>query len=154
MFICTGNICRSPLAHAVFEQKVRDAGLADSIEVESSGTDAWHVGEQADPRMRSTAANHGVVLNHRARRLQPDDITNYDLLLVMDRQNHRNTMSLCRTESEKEKVRMFRDFDPEGTGDVPDPWYGGPEGFELVWDLVERTCVNLLEDVREGYTSV
>ena len=149
MFICTGNICRSPLAHAVFEHKVREAE-ADGIEAESSGTDAWHVGEQADPRMRRTAADHGVKLNHKARKLHRNDLADYDLLLAMDRDNLRNVLSLCRSESEREKVRMFRDFDPEGTGDVPDPWYGGPEGFELVWSLVERTCTGLLEEIQRG----
>jgi len=148
MFICTGNICRSPLAHAVFQRMVDETGLSDRIHVGSSGTDAYHVGEQADSRMRSTAAAHGLDFSHRAQRLKRRDIEEYDLLLTMDADNHRNTLALCRSEDEARRVRMFRDFDPEGRGDVPDPWYGGISGFELVWDMVERTCAALLEDIR------
>ena len=148
MFICSGNICRSPLAHAVFEDMVRGEELDDTIRVESSGTGSWHVGEPADSRMRRTSADHGVTITHRARHLHRRDISDYDLLLTMDAHNYRDAHALCRSDTEREKVRMFRDFDPRGPGDVPDPWYGGMEGFETVWDIVERTCRSLLDDVR------
>ena len=148
MFICSGNICRSPLAHAVLEDLVQQKGLEDRIFVESSGTGAWHVGEPADSRMRRTSAGHGVTINHRSRQLCRQDIGDYDLLLTMDGHNHRDTLALCRNGPEREKVRMFREFDPRGGGDVPDPWYGGIDGFETVWTIVERTCDALLQEVR------
>lgn len=147
MFICSGNICRSPLAHAVFEDMVRSRGLVDRISVESSGTGSWHVGENADPRMRKTAAGHGIRLDHPARHLRPADLESCDLLLTMDRQNFRDAQDLARNPAERDKVRMFRDFDPDGPGDVPDPYYGGPDGFETVWTIVARTCRALLDEV-------
>jgi protein-tyrosine phosphatase len=149
MFICTGNICRSPLAHAVMEHLIREEGLEGRIRVESSGTGAWHAGEPADPRMRRTAERHGIRINHRSRQLRRRDLEDFDLLLAMDRGNHRDTVSLSRNGNEGSKVRMFRDFDPEGDGDVPDPWYGGPEGFEEVWRIVERTCRALLPGLKD-----
>ncbi|MDF1568964.1 MAG: low molecular weight protein-tyrosine-phosphatase [Spirochaetaceae bacterium] len=147
MFICSGNICRSPLAQAVFEHLSAEAGLSGEFEIESSGTGAWHVGEQADSRMRKTASAHGVKLNHRSRQLHREDLSDYHLLLTMDHHNHRDTMALARTPEEREKVRLFRDFDPAGTGDVPDPWYGGLDGFEDVWQIVKRTCESLLKNL-------
>ncbi len=147
MFICTGNICRSPLAHAVFEHLVRKDSLEKIIDVDSSGTGAWHVGEQADSRMRRTAEGHGVNLNHRSQQFVYRNLTDFDLLLTMDGHNYRDTLALCRTDEEFEKVRMFRDYDPYGKGDVPDPWYGGLDGFEVVWNIVHRTSIALLEKV-------
>ncbi len=147
MFVCLGNICRSPVAHAVFEDLVRQEGLDDRISVESSGTGAWHLGEPADSRMRRTARKHGVTIDHRARAFSPADFREYDLILAMDRQNYRDIMSRGSAE-DREKVRMFRDFDPAGSGDVPDPYYGGPEGFEDVYRIVERTARALLDEIR------
>jgi len=147
MFICTGNICRSPLAHAIFEQMVDKNSLKQKIKVESSGTNSYHRGEQADYRMRQIAWGHGLIIDHRARRLSRTDLENYDLLLTMDERNFADTLALCRTDENRERVRMFRDFDPEGRGDVPDPWYGGMEDFELVWSIVHRTCKSLLNHV-------
>jgi protein-tyrosine phosphatase len=149
MFICSGNICRSPLAHGVFEHLVKDDRLKKYLEVESSGTGAYHVGEQADSRMRQTASSHGVRLNHRSRQLIQQDFVDYDLLLTMDSHNYRDAKDLCRSGEERSKIRMFRDYDPEGRGDVPDPWYGGLEGFEDVWTIVHRTCLSLLEKIRK-----
>ncbi len=148
MFICTGNICRSPLAHAVFEYHVHEHGMESSIMVDSSGTGAWHVGEQADSRMRRTAEEHGVRLNHHSQKLVYRNLTDFDFLLTMDSYNYRDTLALCRSDAERDKVRMFRDYDPEGKGDVPDPWYGEQDGFEAVWNIVHRTSLALLEKLR------
>ncbi len=153
MFICTGNICRSPLAHAVLEHMVKEEGLEDKIEIESSGTGAWHVGEQPDSRMRRTAFAHGVTLNHLSRQLIRKNLMNYNLLLAMDHHNLRDTHALCRSDEEREKVKMFRDFDPEKGGDVPDPWYGGLDGFEDVWEIVSRTCASLLKTLAKNLDS-
>ncbi len=148
MFICTGNICRSPLAHGVFANLVEEQALDSSIAIESSGTDAYHVSEPMDPRMRQTAVRHGLDFEHRARRLTAKDLAEYDLLLTMDRSNYRNTILLARNENERNKVKMFRDYDPVGPGDVPDPWYGDMTDFEAVWVIVQRTCVPLLKEIR------
>ncbi|MCG8451729.1 MAG: low molecular weight phosphotyrosine protein phosphatase [Spirochaetales bacterium] len=153
MFVCLGNICRSPLGHGVFAHHVAQAGLQDQIFVESSGTGAWHVGEQADARMRSVAASHGVPIDHRAQKFASSDFEQYDLILAMDSQNRRDILSLCPHPSLAAKVKMFRDFDPQGPGDVPDPWYGGPEGFEMVWDIVERTASHLLQHISQELQS-
>jgi len=147
MFICTGNICRSPLAHAVFEEIAGKNGLKNRIRVESSGTHSYHRGEQADYRMRETAKRHGLTIDHGARRLSRLDLENYDLLLTMDEGNFADTLALCRIDKNRKKVKMFRDFDPEGEGDVPDPWYGGMDDFELVWHIVYRTCESLFDHV-------
>ncbi len=149
MFICTGNICRSPLAHAVFANLIEEQALDSAIAIESSGTDAWHIREPMDPRMRQTAARHGLDFDHRARRLTAKDLAEYDLLLTMDRSNYRNTVFLARNEDERTKVRMFRDYDPAGPGDVPDPWYGGMKDFEAVWVIVQRTCDALLKEIQK-----
>jgi len=148
MFICTGNICRSPLAHSVLEQMANELGLADRFSIESSGTGAWHVGEKADSRMRHTARNHGVEITHLSRQLITRDLSDFDLLLTMDHHNYRDTIALCRNDEERSRVKMFRDFDPHGRGNVPDPWYGGPEGFEEVWNIVWRTCRQLMTRIR------
>jgi len=148
MFICTGNICRSPLAHAVFDHLLKMEKLDSLVDVESSGTSAWHVGEQADSRMQQTAAEHGVSLNHRSQKLLRSDLSDCSLLLTMDRQNLRDTLSLCSSNEERSKIKMFRDYDPEEHGDVPDPWYGGIEGFEEVWNIVYRTSRSLLDSIR------
>ena len=153
MFVCTGNICRSPLAHAVFDNMVRMNDLNDTIIVESSGTDAWHTGEQADYRMRRTASRHGLNIRHRSRKLVASDLVDFDLILVMDSNNYEDTQSLASNQDEIDKVQMFRDFDPEGRGDVPDPWYGTMKDFENVWTIVERTCESLLDEIRRRVLS-
>lgn len=149
MFVCLGNICRSPAAHAVLEDMVREEGLSERILVDSSGTGAsYHRGAPADPRMRRTASAHGVSIHHRAQVLQRRHLEESTLVLAMDRANFQDITAMCRTDEERARVRMFRDFDPEGRGDVPDPWYGGLDGFDLVWDMVTRTCRNLLNELK------
>ncbi len=155
MFVCTGNICRSPLAHRMLEKLARDRGLEHLIEVESSGIDSWHVGEDADPRMRKTAARHGLELSHGARRFTARDLSEYDLVFAMGRNHQRSIRSMARGTSDGASVRLFREFDPEvrrgdSVPDVPDPYYGGPEGFENVYRIVERTCGAILDAIQEG----
>ncbi len=141
-----GNICRSPLAHAVFENMARQEGL--DIFVESCGMGAWHVGEPADSRMRKTASRHGVNIDHLARRFQPSDLDEYDLIIPMDKSNLKDLKRYMKPEHQ-EKVVLMREWDPQGPGEVPDPWYGGPEGFETVFTIVERTSRALLDDVKQ-----
>ncbi len=146
-FVCLGNICRSPLAHAVFQQKVNEAKLDKTIHIESSGTGNWHVGSLPDSRMREVAKKAGYIMDHRARHLSYSDINEYDLVLAMDSQNYKEIIAKCKTEEERQKVKLFREFDPNCLGndkETPDPYFGGRAGFELVLDIVERTSLSLL----------
>ncbi|MEM9664718.1 MAG: low molecular weight protein-tyrosine-phosphatase [Bacteroidota bacterium] len=147
LFVCLGNICRSPLAEGVFRHQVQQAGLAHAFEIASAGTGAWHVGEPPDARMRQTAQAHGISLaGQRAQQVNPADLDRYDLVLAMDPTNQRDLQALAARPSSGQAVRLFRDFDPQpGDRAVPDPYYGGPEGFETVYRIVDRTCRALLQ---------
>jgi protein-tyrosine phosphatase len=149
MFVCLGNICRSPLAHAVFEDILEQSGSRDRYLADSSGTTAYHAGERADGRMRATAATHGIEISHRAQQLTPKHLRGFDLILCMDRENHRHALAMAEDESQRNKIRMLRDFDPNGPGDVPDPYYGGDKGFENVFDIVMRSAKALFEELEE-----
>lgn len=149
MFVCLGNICRSPLGHAVMDQLVDDGGVAAKYEIDSSGTSGYHIGDPSDARMRRTAHQHGVTIDHRGQQLSMWDIENFDYIFAMDSHNLRDILSMCNDE-QKAKVHMLRDFDPEGPGDVPDPYYGGAAGFENVFSIVHRSCVQLLEKLENG----
>ncbi|NQT58989.1 MAG: low molecular weight phosphotyrosine protein phosphatase [Bacteroidetes bacterium] len=149
LFVCLGNICRSPLAHAVCGQILQEKGLESLVFVESAGVSSYHIGEQSDSRMRKTAAKNGIEIDHRSRLFTFPDFSEYDLIFSMDHSNYSDIMKMSRTEEEREKVVMFRDFDPTGQGDVPDPYYGGPEGFQNVIDIVKRTCKNIVLHVQK-----
>lgn len=153
MFVCLGNICRSPLAEGVFRGVVREAGLDHRFEIHSSGTGNWHVGEGADRRMRATARRYGFSLDrHRGRQLMPADLARYDHILVMDKSNLHDALFLDPGDQYAHKVRLFREFDPEpGDYQVPDPYYGGTDGFEEVYAIVDRTARNLLDRLVDSY---
>ncbi|WP_110181076.1 low molecular weight protein-tyrosine-phosphatase [Nocardioides solisilvae] len=148
--VCLGNICRSPMAHVVLEQQVADAGLAHRVEVVSSGTAGWHVGKPMDHRAAATLTAAGYdATRHRARQLEAGWFDDLDLVLVMDRSNETDVVALAEQRDDPETaahVRMFRDFDPaDPGGEVPDPYYGGDEGFTEVLRMVERTSTALVE---------
>ncbi len=149
LFICMGNICRSPLAHGLFLHRLQEAGLGARVEVDSAGTHAYHVGEPPDRRSQETARRHGVDLSgQRARRVEQEDFHEYDYLLAMDRDNLANLHAIC-PEALRHKVRLFMEFAPElNTQEVPDPYYGGPAGFERVFDLVEAATQGLLSEIQ------
>ncbi len=160
MFVCTGNICRSPLAHRLLEKELDERGFGDRVQVESSGIGSWHVGEDADSRMRRTAAAHGVDLHHPARQLSRRDVEQYDVLFAMDQGHYREILSLGGS-TIREKLYVFRQFDPELTSgeepaprkdapNVPDPYYGGAQGFEDVFAMVERTCRRIVDRIAHG----
>jgi len=153
LFVCTGNICRSPLAHRLFEHLIREKGLDTSFEIESAGTNAqWHEGENADPRMRKVARAHGLVLDHYARQLRISDFQYYDYILAMAHDHMHHMQRLVATENEtKALIELFRDYDPQENGDVPDPYYDGVEGFEKVYVIVERTCQQLLQNLYKKF---
>ncbi len=147
-----GNICRSPLAQGVFEDVARREGLEDEIFVDSAGTGSWHVGSPPDQRALSAASLRGLDISaQRARQISRDDCENFDYILTMDEENYRAVSSLCRGSA---VVRPFLDFAPGSPErEVPDPYYGGPDGFERVIDLVEEASEGLLEDIRERHLS-
>ena len=143
MFVCLGNICRSPLAHGIFEAMAARAGLSGRFEIASSGTGAWHIGQRPDSRMRRVARRHGYALDGlRAQQLEAGDLAHYDYIFAMDGSNLRTILVLGRGKMCASAVGLFRAHDPEGTGDVPDPYYDGR--FEEVFTMVERTSAHLL----------
>ena len=150
LFVCLGNICRSPLAEGVMRHLVEERGLDETIEVDSAGTGGWHAGEEPDARSLEVAARNGVSLEgQRARKVAPGDFENFDLLLAMDSENEADLQRRSPPEFADRIVRL-RDFDPEGSGDVPDPYYGGPQGFDLVYRMVHRSCEALLDSLEKG----
>jgi protein-tyrosine phosphatase len=152
LFVCMGNICRSPTAEGVMRRLLRDAGLEDTIEIDSAGTGGWHAGEPPDARATEAARLRGVRLEGAARQVTAADFEDFDLIVAMDRANLRELLALAPDEEAAEKVRLLREFDPAsadaGDLDVPDPYYGGERGFERVLDLVEAACRGLLGELR------
>jgi len=146
LFICTGNICRSPLAHRLFEKMADERGVGHLFEAESAGTGSWHVGQNADPRTRETARQRGWELSHYANHLKRQDISYYDYLIVMDESHHMHCKRLV-GESDTHKIKYLREFDPiKGEDmDVPDPYYGEQDGFDIVYDICERSCGAFLD---------
>ena len=149
IFVCLGNICRSPTAEGVFQHLVIQAGLGSYFEIDSAGTGAYHVGEPANSVSRATAEERGVKLLSRARKLEVMDLEYYDLVVAMDYSNHENILHLTKNEDLHEKVVMMRDFDPDpDDGQVPDPYFGGKDGFNQVYDIIERSCRKLIDELQ------
>jgi protein-tyrosine phosphatase len=149
LFVCLGNICRSPTAEGVMKRLVERAGLASQIHIDSAGTAGWHAGKLPDERMRSHAARRGWPLESQARQVRASDFDAFDLILVMDGQNLRDIRAFNPTGDKMHKARLFCEFaqDREET-EVPDPYYGGAEGFEQVLDIVENACEHLLQHIQ------
>lgn len=148
LFICLGNICRSPAAHGILEH------IAGSeLEVESAGTSAYHAGEKADARMRKAASERGISLNSISRGFKIKDFEHYDLIITMDDSNYFNITNLDYQNEFKSKIFKMTSFLSEKYSDVkeiPDPYYGGSQGFEFVLDLLEDACKNLLDKIKKG----
>ncbi len=154
LFVCLGNICRSPTAHGVFEKLLEDESLTHLIEVDSAGTAAYHIGKQPDQRSQVAARQRGIELSHlRARQAMAADFHEFDYVLAMDHENYANLASICPT-GQEDKLRLFlsfaQDFDEQ---EVPDPYYGGDAGFEHVLDLVQNGAEGLLAHIRENHLS-
>jgi protein-tyrosine phosphatase len=149
LFVCLGNICRSPAAEGMFLHLIGREGLGEAFQVDSAGTGDWHVGRPADPRMRAAAARRGIVLRSRARQIIAADLTHFDHVLTMDQQNLRAVRGLVGPGEATARIgpvtRHCRRFSLE---EVPDPYYGGEEGFDQVLDLLEDACAGLLEALR------
>ena len=152
-FVCLGNICRSPTAEGVFAKLVADANLRGVVRVDSAGLGAWHKGERADKRARTVAEKSGYELNSVARQLLDTDFDNFDLLIAMDKSNVTELQARAPNAAGKVKIKLLRDFDassPKGA-EVPDPYYGRPEDFRLMFNLVEAACKGLFEYVVDRY---
>ncbi|MFD6284934.1 low molecular weight protein-tyrosine-phosphatase [Streptomyces sp. NPDC060205] len=150
-FVCTGNICRSPMAESVFRARVAEAGLDALVEVDSAGTDGWHEGDGADPRTVSVLETNGYGSKHAARRFRPDWFSRLDLVIALDAGHLRALRRLAPTPADAEKVRLLRSYDVSAGADldVPDPYYGGMDGFEECLEMVEAASGGLLAAVRE-----
>ena len=145
LFICMGNICRSPVAEGVFLSKTQRRGVAGRFLVESAGTGGWHAGDRADPRSCEIARQHGVSLEGTARQVIRGDFDRFDHLICMDNDNRDN---LFDAGAPPKKVRLLLEFDRDlEVREVPDPYYGGPDGFQEMYTLIERGCEALLEDL-------
>ena len=153
LFVCLGNICRSPLAEGIFKHLVDEAGLANIIDVDSAGTSGWHIGERPDPRSIDVGLEHGIVLNSFGRKAINHDFAEFDYIIAMDRNNYLDMKAMPGSRKNgAAKLFLMRDFDDLGHGqDVPDPYYGGEDGFTHVFELLDRSCRNLLQEIRKTH---
>ena len=146
--MCLGNICRSPLAEGIFANLAEARGLSDRFRVDSAGTAAYHTGEPPDSRSVRVAAAHGIHLNSLARQVTRRDFDRFDVIVAMDRSNRRSLERTAPRRGDRAEIVMMRDYDPRAHDpDVPDPYYGGPGGFEQVYRILERSCEGLLDEL-------
>lgn len=153
LFVCLGNICRSPLAEGIFNHLVENRGLESKISSDSAGTSGWHIGEPPDRRSEAVAKKHGIVLDHSGRQLEDQDFQEFDYIVAMDKNNFQNIKSERGYNGfPSENLVMMRTFDEQGKGqDVPDPYFGGPEGFEDVYKMLHRSCEKFLDYLVEKH---
>lgn len=154
LFVCLGNICRSPMAEGLFAHLVAQAGLDEHIHIDSCGTGGWHIGEAPDRRMQQTARRHGIALTSRGRQIAVSDIADFDYILAMDERNYQDVLELAAETAQELRAGIYkmRYFDPEGKNqDVPDPYFGGERGFEEVYALLERSCRTFLTYIQQTH---
>ena len=152
-FVCLGNICRSPTAEAVMRHLIEREGLQQKIVIDSAGLGDWHLGHERDARSRAVGKRRGIPLAGVARQFQPEDFERFDYVLAMDRQNRDGLLRLAPDEEARAKVRLLRSFDPAAPpgAEVPDPYYGGPRGFDEVFDICQAACAGLLARLRRDH---
>lgn len=152
LFVCMGNICRSPTAEGVFRNMIQQDGHDSWISTDSAGTHAYHIGNEPDHRTQQTARNRGIDLSDlRARKVAKNDFIEFDYVLAMDNDNYQILENLC-PDGHEERLRLFLDFSKEyAEKEVPDPYYGGEQGFEHVFDLVDSASRGLLEDIKTRF---
>jgi len=151
LFVCLGNIVRSPLAENLFQYYVEKNGLNAKYEVDSAGTSAWHTNERPDARMRKVAAEHGFSYDGQARQIHPSDLQRFDRILVMDQENHAEVLEMAVNADQEAKIQLLREYDPHAGHEtsVPDPYYGGPDGFEHVYNIIDRSVQGLLDALED-----
>lgn len=149
LFVCLGNICRSPVAEAIFNHKIGGSKIDALVEADSCGTANYHIGHTPDPRTISNAKKNGVTINHRGRQLSQGDLEHFDFIFAMDESNYRNILRLDLQHRYEHKINLMRTFDPFGTGDVPDPYYGTEQNFQEVFDILDRTLDNFVGFLEE-----
>tara|TARA_Y100001968_G_scaffold257457_1_gene244095 strand:- start:707 stop:1180 length:474 start_codon:yes stop_codon:yes gene_type:complete len=152
LFVCLGNICRSPAAEGIFNKKIKDRDLDKSFFVDSAGTGSWHVGNLADQRMRETASLRGIELTSRSRQIEENDLYEFDYILVMDKENLRAVKSLIQDQMYpiKSKIKLILSYSKATKLDeVPDPYYGGQDGFEKVLDLLDNAMDGLIDSLTD-----
>ncbi len=154
LFVCLGNICRSPAAEGIMKKIVDKNDLQDIIEVDSAGTSGWHEGDLPDERMRAHGERRGYDFSSRARKFTKNDFDLFDYIIVMDDSNYNNVKSLANSNEQVEKIRMMTDFTVQNTHHnyIPDPYYGDVSGFELVLDLLEDASEGLLQAIKKKYS--
>lgn len=158
LFVCHGNICRSPAAEGAFKHLIRERGLQSRFIVDSAGTSSFHVGERPHPDTRRAAREMGIELDSLARQFRVEDFDRFDWIFAMDHNNLSDLLSMARNDADRKKVMLFRTFDPQRESDpvpdVPDPYYGGYSGFREVQQIVMRTAEKLLDFLLSGRTTV
>ena len=150
LFVCLGNICRSPLAEAIFKDKLKKKRLESYFEVDSCGTANYHVGDPPDSRTIANAKKNGVTIDHCGRQFTANDLIEFDFILAMDKSNYQNILRLLKDKEHESKVMLMREFDTIGKGkDVPDPYYGGEKNFQEVFEILNRSSENFLNHVQQ-----
>lgn len=149
LFVCLGNICRSPLAEAIFKHKISASSFGTTIFADSCGTSNYHIGELADHRTRANAKKNGVTIEHRGRQLRPADLAEFDYILAMDNSNYHNILRLENAAEHKHKVYLMRSFDPAQGDEVPDPYYAGEEGFQEVFEILDRSIDHFIAKLKK-----
>lgn len=152
LFVCLGNIVRSPLAEHMFATLVREAGLTAEYEVDSAGTAGYHVGDSPDARMRQVAAEFGLIYNGASRQFKREDFDRFDFIIVMDTSNKENVLRLAEDDADRNRVYLIREFDDQAAPEasVPDPYYGGIDGFYQTYEIVKRAATGLLAALQAG----
>jgi protein-tyrosine phosphatase len=147
LFVCLGNICRSPLAEGIFKKLIEEAGLSSFINADSAGTSRWHIDEPPDTRSIQIAEKNNIQLDHLGKQILRNDLDRFDYILAMDHENLEEILRLQNLDQiHKAKVMLMRDFDNQQSGaDIPDPYYGGQNGFQLVFDMLEESLSNFLD---------
>lgn len=152
LFVCLGNICRSPMAEGIFLNKLKERGLTDRVLCDSAGTSAYHIGERPDDRACMTCSKNNIELNHRARQLVEQDFSEFQYILAMDSSNYTNIQKLCKDGMSGCEIRKMREFDDvKDSIDVPDPYYGGISGFDRVFEMLDRSCERFLDYLVEKH---